>query len=234
VVHAQAQTFEHGRQVPGIDAASVHRGLAADRFEPRPMQKGRLQRMMLECLVEPRERAGSVLMRREQRRVGRQGGRAAWVEQRVQHQGHPRKWRARPSGLDLPARTRCRTGILPVAPASFSVRSIRAANGQGRSFIVVSGVGQDTGLKLITRGEGRGQLCRQGVGQHQLVTRHADRRVDAAQGILDDNTVALAAQDQADAGIVAGLACRFPLGDSVRHQSFQSLVQLQISLNRPP
>jgi hypothetical protein len=36
--------------------------------------------------------------------------------------------------------------------------------------------------------------------------RHADRRVNAAQRIFDDNTVALAAQDQADAGIVAGLA----------------------------
>ena len=51
-----------------------------------------------------------------------------------------------------------------------------------------------------------GQLRRQRVGQHQFIAGHADRRVDAAQRILDDDAVALAAQDQADAGVIARLA----------------------------
>jgi hypothetical protein len=47
-------------------------------------------------------------------------------------------------------------------------------------LLVASGVGQHAGLKLLGRGKRLGQLRRQGVRQHQLVTGHADRRVDDA------------------------------------------------------
>ena len=40
-VHAQAQTFEHGGEVPGIDRLAVDRGLAAHRIEPGAVQEGR-------------------------------------------------------------------------------------------------------------------------------------------------------------------------------------------------
>ena len=102
--------------------------------------------------------------------------------------------------------TRDRNAILPVGPAIISGRPRRVADGQGRSFIAASGIGQDTGLKLVRRGEGLGQLRRQGIGQHQLVAGNADRCIDAAKCILDDDAVALAAQDQADAWIVVRLA----------------------------
>ena len=59
------------RQVPGIDAVTIHRCLGADRLQPRPVQKGRQQRMMIEGLVEPRDGAGSALKRGEEGRVGR-------------------------------------------------------------------------------------------------------------------------------------------------------------------
>ena len=72
VIHAQAQPLEDGGEVPGIDAVAVHRGLAADRLEPRPMQKRRQQGMIVERLVEPGDGARRALdALANKRRVGR-------------------------------------------------------------------------------------------------------------------------------------------------------------------
>jgi hypothetical protein len=77
-VHAQAQPLEDGGEVPGIDAASVHRGLVGGRRARRTASSR-----------EPRDGAGGALMGGEQGPGGRHDGRAARGEQRVQHQGHP-------------------------------------------------------------------------------------------------------------------------------------------------
>ena len=59
-VHAEAQAFERGREMPGIDQRAVHGGLAADRVEPRPVQKGLAQWMARQGLIEARDRGGGI------------------------------------------------------------------------------------------------------------------------------------------------------------------------------
>ena len=68
-VHAQAKTFEHGGEVPGIDHQAVDRGLAAHGVEPGAVQEGRQKRMAGECLVEPGERRGGLRQGAGQRRI---------------------------------------------------------------------------------------------------------------------------------------------------------------------
>ena len=68
-VHAQAKTFEHGGEVPGIDHLAVDRGLAAHGVEPGAVQEGRQQRMAGERLVEPGERRGGLRQGAGQRRI---------------------------------------------------------------------------------------------------------------------------------------------------------------------
>ena len=68
-VHAQAKTFEHGGEVPGIDHKAVDRGLAADGVEPGAVQEGRQKRMAGERLVEPGECRGGLRQGAGQRRI---------------------------------------------------------------------------------------------------------------------------------------------------------------------
>ena len=53
VIHPQPQAFQHGGQVPGVDAVAVDGRLAPDRLEPGSIKKSRLQGVIVECLVEP-------------------------------------------------------------------------------------------------------------------------------------------------------------------------------------
>ena len=68
-VHAQAKTFEHGGEVPGIDRLSVDRGLAAHGVEPGAVQEGRQKRMAGERLVEPGDGGGGLRQGAGQRRI---------------------------------------------------------------------------------------------------------------------------------------------------------------------
>ena len=88
-VHAQAKTFEHGGEVPGIDRLSVDRGLAAHGVEPGAVQEGRQQRMAGERLVEPGERRGGLRQGAGQRRIQVFSRRRP--QQCVEHFFHPRR-----------------------------------------------------------------------------------------------------------------------------------------------
>ncbi len=57
-VHTQAEAFEHGGEMPGVNRLAVGGGLVADGVEPDAVQKRRQQRMTGERLVEPGEGAG--------------------------------------------------------------------------------------------------------------------------------------------------------------------------------
>ena len=118
-VHAQAQPFEHGGEVPGVDRLAVDRGLAADGVEPGAVQKGRQQRMAGECLVEPGERRGGLRQGAGQRRI--QVFSRCRPQQCLEHFFHPRRTGAasagaalrRPAGLVPPIRvesTACASG----------------------------------------------------------------------------------------------------------------------------
>ena len=69
VVHAQAQPFEHGGEVPRVDGLAVGGGLAADRFQPPAVQQRRPQGMGAQRLVEPGDRRGRLGERRDDRGV---------------------------------------------------------------------------------------------------------------------------------------------------------------------
>lgn len=90
-------------------------------------------------------------------------------------------------------RTRCYSGRLFVGEHI----------AKGRLFTASLVVGQDAGLQLLRGGEGVRQRCRQRIRQQQAIACHANRRVDVAKRILDDDPVVFAAKDQPDAGIVA-------------------------------
>ncbi len=125
VVHAQAQPLEHGGEVPGIDAASIDRGLATDRLQPRAVEKGRQQWMMVERLVEPRDGAGGALMRGEQGRVGhREPRRGVSSVSSIRATGRNDALGRAPIRL-VP--TGHRNNLLPVAHAMLSDRHERAA-----------------------------------------------------------------------------------------------------------
>ena len=93
VIHAQAQAFEHGGEVPGIDRQAIGRGLAAHRGEPGAVQQRRQQRMPGERLVEPGERGGGLRQGGGERRIKRSRTRRS--QQRVE------QWRP---PADRPAR----------------------------------------------------------------------------------------------------------------------------------
>ena len=88
VRHAQAQAFEHGGEVPGIDRQAIGRGLAAHRGEPGAVQQRRQQRMPGERLVEPGERGGGLRQGGGERRIKRSGARRS--QQRVRAIASPR------------------------------------------------------------------------------------------------------------------------------------------------
>ena len=87
VRHAQAQAFEHGGEVPGIDRQAIGRGLAAHRGEPGAVQKRRQQRMPGERLVEPGERGGGLRQGGGERRIKLSGARRS--QQRVEQSRPP-------------------------------------------------------------------------------------------------------------------------------------------------
>ena len=53
VLHPQAQAFQHGSEMPGINCLPIHAGLATDGVEPGAIKKGGRQRMAQQRLVEP-------------------------------------------------------------------------------------------------------------------------------------------------------------------------------------
>ncbi len=57
-VYAQAQAFQHGGEVPRVDAVAVDRGGVAGGFESGAVEHGRQQRMAGQCLVEPGDGGG--------------------------------------------------------------------------------------------------------------------------------------------------------------------------------
>ncbi len=54
-VEPQPQSFDGGREVPGVDGAAVDGGLTAHGVQPDPMQEGGKQRVAVKSLVEPRD-----------------------------------------------------------------------------------------------------------------------------------------------------------------------------------
>jgi hypothetical protein len=64
VRHTEAQAFEEGGQMPGIDQLAIDRGLPADGFQSGTVEERRQQRVSSECLVEPRDGAGGARQRR--------------------------------------------------------------------------------------------------------------------------------------------------------------------------
>lgn len=64
VAELQAEAFDAGRQVPGIDPASIDRRLATYRIQPYPIQEGGQERVAAKRLVEPGDARRNQLLAR--------------------------------------------------------------------------------------------------------------------------------------------------------------------------
>ena len=57
-VHAQPQSLDHRREMPGVDEAAVDSRLSAHRIQPHTVEKGTLQRVACESLIKARDGSG--------------------------------------------------------------------------------------------------------------------------------------------------------------------------------